>query len=278
MLAIIKKYMAVLFGSALAALSLDLFLIPGDIAPGGISGISIILHHLLNIPVGISILALNIPILFLGLKYFSTGFVLSSLIGMTALSAFTEGFSFLSPITGDLLLSAVYGGALMGVGLGIVFSVGASTGGTDIGAQILKKKFPSVSVGRFVLIIDAFIVFLAGLTFGKWEVILYSSVALYVCTYIIDLMVEGIEFAKVAYIISDKSREISKEISDILVRGTTALKASSHFTDSDKTVLMCVVKKYQISKLKQIIKNVDPNAFVILSDTREVLGNGFNKH
>ncbi len=274
----LKKNLLILLGTFTIALSLDLFLVPADIAPGGLSGVAIMLHHLFHIPVGVSILCLNVPILLWGLRHFSTGFVLSSLFGMTALSLLTDSLAFLRPITGDLILSAVYGGGLMGLGLGIVFTAGSTTGGTDIAAQILKKKFPSVSVGKFVLIIDAFIVSLAGLTFGKWEVILYSAVALYICTYIIDLMVEGIDFAKAAYIISDKAPEISKEISQNLVRGTTALKASSHFTGADKTVLLCVVKKYQLSKLKQIIKDVDPNAFVILSDTREVLGNGFKEH
>ncbi|MBE7023553.1 MAG: YitT family protein [Ruminococcaceae bacterium] len=278
MSAFLKKYLTVLLGSAITALSLNLFLIPADIAPGGLSGIAIILHHLASIPVGLSILIFNVPIFLWSLKYFDAGFMFSSLFGMVALSVLTDLFAWLSPVTGDILLSSVYGGALMGLGLGLVFSAGSTTGGTDIAAQILKKHFPSISVGRFVLIIDAFIVGLAGLTFGKWEVILYSATALYICTYIIDLMVEGIDFAKVAYIISDTPALISEEISNNLVRGTTALRAFSHYTGDEKTVLMCVVKKYQITKLKKLIKSLDPNAFVILSDTREVLGNGFKTH
>lgn len=275
---LLKKHLTVLLGTFVIALSLNLFLIPADIAPGGISGIAIILHHTLKFPVGLSILALNIPIFFWGLRHFNMSFMLSSLFGMTALSFMTDAFSWITPVTEDMLLSAVYGGALMGFGLGIVFTAGSTTGGTDIAAQILKKHFPAISVGKFVLIIDAFIVLLAGLTFGKWEVILYSAAALYICTYIIDLMIEGIDFAKIAYIISDKSALISDAISKSLIRGTTALNAFSHYTGADKTVLMCVVKKYQITKLKKIIKTIDPNAFVILSDTREVLGNGFKDY
>ncbi len=278
MLEKLKKYFTILLGTFIVAMSLDLFLVPADIAPGGLSGVSIILHHLTNIPVGISILVLNIPIFLWGLRNFSLSFMLSSLLGMFALSAFTDAFAFLKPVTSDILLSAIYGGALMGLGLGLVFQAGSTTGGTDIAAQILKKHFPSVSVGRFVLIIDAFIVLLAGLVFGRWEVILYSAAALYICSYIIDLLVEGIDFAKVAYIISDTPEEISAHISETLERGTTALHASSHYSGANKTVIMCVVKKYEITKLKKIIKLVDKNAFVILSDTREVLGNGFRNH
>lgn len=278
MLEKLKKYSTILLGTFIVAMSLDLFLVPADIAPGGLSGVSIILHHLTNIPVGISILVLNIPIFLWGLRNFNISFMLSSLLGMFALSAFTDAFAFLKPVTSDILLSAIYGGALMGLGLGLVFQAGSTTGGTDIAAQILKKRFPSISVGRFVLIIDAFIVLLAGLVFGRWEVILYSAAALYICSYIIDLLVEGIDFAKVAYIISDTPEKISAQISETLERGTTALHASSHYSGANKTVLMCVVKKYEITKLKKIIKLVDKNAFVILSDAREVLGNGFRNH
>ena len=275
MLAVIKKYLAVLSGTFIVAMSLDLFLVPADIAPGGLSGIAIILHHLANIPVGLSILFLNIPIFIWALRYFDAKFLFSSLLGMVSLSILTDAFAWIKPVTSDMLLSAVYGGALMGLGLGIVFISGSTTGGTDIAAQILKKHFPSISVGKFVLIIDAFIVVLAGLTFGRWEIILYSSVALYICTYIIDILAEGIDFAKVAYIISDNPKAISSEISVRLERGTTALHGSSHYSGAQKTVLLCVVKKYEINRLKKLIKEIDKDAFVILSDAREVLGNGF---
>ncbi len=278
MSAFLKKYGVTLLGALIMAISLNLFLIPADIAPGGLSGVAIIIHHLANIPVGISILLLNIPLFLCSIRYFSAGFMISSLFGMIFLSVFTDVFTFLKPVTSDLLLSAVYGGVLMGIGLGLVFRVGSSTGGTDIGAQILKKHFPFVSVGRFVLIIDAIIVTLAGLTFGRWEVTLYSAIALYICSYIVDLLIEGIDFAKVAYVISENSKEISDEISKSLERGSTALHATSHYTGKDKTVLMCVVKKYEINKLKKLIKQIDENAFVILLDAREVLGKGFKGH
>ncbi len=278
MLAVVKKHLTVLLGTFIVSISLDLFLVPADIAPGGLSGVAIILHHLANIPVGLSILFLNIPIFIWALRHFDAQFMFSSLFGMVSLSILTDTFAWIKPVTGDMLLSAVYGGVLMGLGLGIVFISGSTTGGTDIAAQILKKHFPAISVGKFVLIIDAFIVALAGLTFGRWEVILYSAVALYICSYIIDLLVEGIDFAKVAYIISDKPKIISSEIFAHLERGTTALHGSSHYSGAEKTVLMCVVKKYEIGKLKKLIKEIDKDAFVILSDTREVLGNGFKAH
>ena len=164
------------------------------------------------------------------------------------------------------------------MGIGTVFFAGTTTGGTDIAAQILKKRFPSFSVGRFILLIDAVIVTFAGLVYNKWEVALYSAAALYISTGVIDLITEGVDFAKVLYIISDKPREIAEEISRRLEHGTTMLYGSSVYTGKDKTVLMSVVKKYEIGKLKKIINGIDENAFVIVSDAREVLGRGFKQH
>ncbi len=275
---LIKRYALTIIGAAIVALSLDLFLIPAEIAPGGVSGLAIVINHLTGFPVGLVILTLNIPIFLLGARNFSKGFVVISLFGMISLSLITDIFSFLTPVTGDMLLSSVYGGVLMGCGIGLIFRENASTGGTDIVAHVLRKRFPGFSVGRFVLLIDAVIVVLAGLIYHKWEVVLYSAIALYISSYIIDLLVEGVDFAKVAYVISDKSKEIAEKISAELEHGTTALKGSSMYTGNDKTVLMCVVKKYEIGKLKEIIQREDGNAFVIVSDTREVLGNGFKRY
>lgn len=275
---LIKRYALTIIGAAIVALSLDLFLIPAEIAPGGVSGLAIVINYLTGFPVGLVILMLNIPIFLLGARNFSKGFVVISLFGMISLSLITDLFSFLTPVTGDMLLSSVYGGVLMGCGIGLIFRENASTGGTDIVAHVLRKKFPGFSVGRFVLLIDAVIVVLAGLIYHKWEVVLYSAIALYISSYIIDLLVEGVDFAKVAYVISDKPKEIAEKISAELEHGTTALKGSSMYTGNDKTVLMCVVKKYEIGKLKEIIQREDDNAFVIVSDTREVLGNGFKRY
>lgn len=274
----IKKLLCVLLGTLIIAVSLNMFLVPANIVPGGISGLAIIVNRVTGIPLGLLILVFNIPVFIWGLKHFSRRFILFSLAGMFFLSAFTDIFSFIRPVTGDIMLSAVYGGALMGFGIGLVFWAECTTGGTDIAARILKKQYPFISVGRFVLIIDAFIVFLAGLVFGKWEVILYSAIVLYISSFLIDLITEGGDFAKVAYIISDKQEQISNAISNQLERGVTVLHGSSLYSGKKKAVLLCVVKKYEIAKLKRIIKETDSCAFVIVSDAREVLGNGFKSH
>ncbi len=274
---VIKNIFTVILGTISVAIALDAFLAPGNIAPGGISGLSIVINYLINIPLGILIFVLNIPIFLLGLKHFNHKFLLYSLGGMLLLSVFTDLFVNIPRITEDLLLSAIYGGALLGLGIGLVFSVGCTTGGTDIVVQILKKKYPGISVGRFVLIVDAFIVVLAGVIFAKWEVMLYSAIAIYISTILIDIIVEGGDAAKTVYIISDKNADIAQQISLRLVRGTTLLHGSSFYSKESKEVLLCVVKKHQIATLKEIIKQIDPNAFVIFTDARQVVGRGFDR-
>ncbi len=278
MLARIKNLLTVISGTFVVAIALDVFLAPGNIAPGGISGLSIVINYLSDIPLGILIFVLNIPIFLLGLKYFNRRFMLYSLGGMLLLSIFTDLLVGIPRITEDLLLSAIYGGATMGLGIGLVFSAGCTTGGTDIVVQILKKNFPSISTGRFVLIVDAFIVAIAGVVFAKWEVMLYSAIAIYISTILIDIIVEGGDAAKSVYIISDRSKDIAEQISLQLTRGTTLLHGSSFYSREDKDVLLCVLKKHQISTLKTIIKQTDPNAFVIFTDARQVVGRGFDNH
>ncbi len=278
MLAKLKNLITVILGTFVVAIALDVFLAPGNIAPGGISGLSIVINYITNIPLGILIFVLNIPIFLLGLKYFNRKFLLYSLGGMLLLSILTDLFAGIPRITDDLLLSAIYGGALLGLGIGLVFSAGCTTGGTDIVVQILKKKFPAISVGRFVLIVDAFIVAIAGFVFAKWEVMLYSAIAIYISTILIDIIVEGGDAAKTVYIISDQSEAIAEQISMQLTRGTTLLHGSSFYSKEEKDVLMCVLKKHQISMLKTIIRDTDPNAFVIFTDARQVVGRGFDNH
>lgn len=275
------KYAAVIAGAAIMALALNMFLIPAGIAAGGVSGLATLVSRLLApigaVSVGILILLINIPIFLWGTAHFERGYILNSLFGMLCLAFITDRLSFIKPITSDMILSSVYGGALLGAGMGTVFRAGATTGGTDIAAQILKKRFPAFSVGRFVLMIDAFVVLLSGAVYGKWENVLYSAAALAVSSYVLDILVEGVDFAKMVFIVSDKPNVISAEISKELEHGSTVLHASSPYSGRSKSVLMCVVKKYEIGKLKKIIRSSDKAAFFIVSDVKEVFGNGFAK-
>ena len=250
---------------------------PVRLAPGGVSGISTVVYHLSGISVGILIFVINIPIFILGFVNFGKRFVAWSVVGTFALALFVFLTEWVSPVTEDLLLASVFGGALLGLGLGVVIRVGATTGGSDIVAKSVYKRFPAVSIGQFILIVDILVIAFAGIVFGQWEIILYSGIALYISSKVIDAVVEGLDFAKAAFIISDKSDEIGKYVLEQMGRGVTGLSGCSLYTGRDRMVLMCVIKKHEINRLKSAIREIDPKAFVVLSDAREVLGQGFKE-
>ncbi len=272
----LKKYLYVLAGAAVMALSLDVFLVPARIAPGGVSGLATVISYFANLPVGIMIFVINIPILIWGVFEFDIRFLVSSIVGTLALSVFTEIFALcLHPVTDNEMLSAISGGVLMGFGMAMVLRTGSTTGGTDIVAKILKKRLPYFSMGLFILIIDAAVVVLSAAVSGKWEIMLYSGISLYVSTKVIDGILDGVNYGKMALIISDYAEDISKIISKKMHRGTTNLYGFSTFSGADKRVVMCVVRRNEIVKLKELVKNADEKSFVIVADVREVLGNGF---
>lgn len=274
----LKKYAIILIGSAIMGIAIDLFIEPAQIVSGGVGGLALIMNHLTNISVGAYIIIFNIPIFIVGVLNFSKRYMVYSLIGMLSMSFATDLFSFLKPITNDVILSSVFGGVLFGFGMGIVINVGATTGGVDILAMLLKKKFPEFSIGKFVLLLDILVVLLAGFVYQKWEAVLYSSVSLFVSSYVLDFVVDGVDFAKTAFVVSDKPSEISAMIAERIHRGCTGLLGVSMYNGSSKTVLMCVIRNYEIGKLKKVIKDIDPAAFVIVADVREVLGNGFKNY
>lgn len=271
----IKKYLVIVLGSAVMGMGLGLFLIPAQIAPGGISGLSTVLHYLTGFPTGVIMLIINIPIFIVGALNFSKKYIFISFFGMLMLSVFIELFSMFMPVTNDVILASVFGGAFSGIGIGLVFRYGATTGGTDIIVMLLKKRFKNMSTGNFVILVDAIIVIFAGIVFKKWETVLYSTLAMIVASYMIDTIVEGIDYAKAVFVISDHSENIAESISNKLFRGTTCLMGFSPYTMNEKNVLLCVVKRYEIAKLKKIIYETDKNAFVIISDAKEVFGRGF---
>lgn len=274
----IINFAAIIAGSAVMGAGLGLFLIPAQIAPGGISGLSTVFHYLTGLPTGFIMLIINIPIFIIGALNFSKKYIGISFFGMIMLSIFIEIFSLIKPITEDVILASVFGGAFSGIGIGLVFRYGATTGGTDIVVMLLKKRFKDMSTGKFVILVDAVIVIFAGIVFRKWETVLYSTIAMIVSSYMIDAIVEGVDYAKAVFVISDKTDKISENVSKILSRGVTCLNGFSPYSGKDKSVLLCVVRRYEISRLKKIIYDVDKDAFVVISEAKEVLGNGFGNY
>lgn len=274
----IVKLLFIVAGSLIMGLGLGLFLIPAKIAPGGVSGLATVINYATYVPVSILVVLINIPIFIVGSIKFSKKYMAVSFLGMIVLAFFIEVFSKITPITTDLILSSVYGGVFVGLGAGIVFKFGATTGGTDIIVMLLKKRFKDMSTGKFVVLVDLCIVIFAGVVFKTWETVLYSSVSMVVASFMVDAVVEGINYSKAVFIISDNVLLIADNISKDLSRGATCLSGFSPYTKNNKNVLLCVVRRFEISKLKKIIYETDKTAFVIVSEAKEVLGNGFKSY
>ena len=269
----VKDYAMIAVGVAMAVAGLNLFLVPNKIAAGGISGIATIFYHVFHIPLGLSIIVLNIPLFIFGLKLLGKSFTIKTIAGLLLYSALAEIIPI--PPIDDMFLGCIYGGVLVGVGIGLVIRAGGSTGGTDMAAKILNERFRSVGISVFVFALDFIVIAAAGFVF-KPEAALYAIASLFITTKIIDFITVGLSAAKAFYIISEKSDEISNEILKKMQRGVTAFAAKGQFSQQQKTVLLCVLRwRTEGPKLKKLVKNIDPNAFVIVADVKEVLGEGF---
>lgn len=275
---VIYEYTAITFGSLLVALSLNLFLVPNKIAAGGFSGIATVVYYVSHykLPVGMTMLALNIPAFILGVRTIGVDFGVKSVYGTVILSVLTDITTFVPCITYDKLLASVFGGALMGIGLAIVLLFGATTGGTEMLAKIIHKFISFISVGQILLGLDVAVIVLASVVFKNYELGLWAVLTLFACSKLIDAILEGVNFAKALIIISDKSDIIAEKILKELDRGVTGLHGVGMWTKTEKNVLLCVVKRHEVSRVKNLVKSIDQRAFVILTDVREVLGEGFS--
>lgn len=269
------EYINVLIGSAIIALAFNVFLLPNQIASGGVSGISTILLSVLGWEPAYVQWAFNIPLFIAGVVLLGKQFGVKTLVGTVFLPFVVFLTKNIEPWTNDALLSALFGGIAVGLGLGIVFRGNASTGGTDLAAQIITK-YTGLTLGTSVVLIDGLIVISAALVFDI-ERGLYALIALYVTSKTIDLVQVGFGRSKTAMIITNKQEEVREGILNKIDRGVTRLSAYGGFTDHERPVLMCVVDQREFTKLKQLVKTLDPTAFVVVMDASEVLGEGFKR-
>lgn len=272
---IILEIFYTILGSLIMAFATAQFLLPNHLSTGGFSGIATIVYYLLNIPIGTTNFVINIPLLILA--YFKIGkyFVAKAIGGTVLLSLFLNVLEGLPALTEDRLLACIYGGILMGLGTSLIFKASASTGGTDLITTIVKKYKAEARTSNVVIIFDTIIVLLNVLFFRTIEVGLYSAIAIYLMGKIIDISFEGINFSKMIFIISDKFLEISNNINEDLRRGTTGLYGKGMYTNKERTVLLCIANRSEVAKIRKIVEKIDKNAFIIISNAREVFGKGF---
>lgn len=272
---ILKRVLFIFIGAVLMAVGLEIFLVPNQVIDGGIVGISIILSHLLGWKLGLFIFLLNIPFFFIGYKQIGKTFALSTLFGISILSIATVLLHPVPAFTEDVLLATVFGGITLGIGVGIVIRYGGSLDGTEILAILANKKLP-FSVGEIIMFFNIFILGSAGFVFG-WNRAMYSLIAYFVAFKTIDIVIEGLDESKSAWIISEQYQEIGDAIIARLGRGVTYLNGEGAYTGDDKKVIFCVITRLEEAKLKSIVEDLDTSAFLAVANIAEVRGGRFKK-
>ena len=266
-------------GSALFAAGFAFFLEPNDLSSGGISGLALILVELLQFgSVGTVSILINLPLFILGGVKIGKRFFVGSLIGMLLSSLLIDGFTALHLPAVEPVIAIVYGGVLCGLGVGIVFMAGTSTGGSDILVRLLKLKYRNVPIGQISLTFDALVVLLTGIVFRDMNKALYTGITVFLCGKMVDAVVYRFDYSKVALIISKEYESIAKEIGDKLDRGATFLHGEGSYSGEETKVVLAAVKKQQITELKELVMALDPNAFVIVQEAHQVLGDGFHRY
>lgn len=274
----IKEITAVLLGSLLFAIGVDMFFTPYNIVVGGATGIASVLNYLFDLPIGVIIICINIPLLFLNALQSGWKFVLRTVIGVAATSVAIDVLATFLPIPEQSpMLSAILGGVSMGAGSGLLISRGYTTGGSDLVAWLLKPHFPKLSTGKLIMAVDVIIIAASALVMQNFEGVIYSIVSIYVFSLVLDLTVSGSTSAKAALIFSERYDEISARVLKELDRGTTLLHASGGYTKRERPALLCVVKPDELYRIREIVYAEDKGAFMIYLDIREVLGYGFSR-
>lgn len=271
------KYLAIALGSAVYAAGFQFFMYPNAIVSGGVVGIAMIINYFTAFPVGVMTIVFNIPLFIIAWRSFGREFLIASLAGMVVSSAFVDIFAVTGIVlTRDPMLASIIGGVIKGAGLGMIYYVGATTGGVDIVAKMLRRGYPHLNFGTIILIIDAVIIAAYAVILGKYDSAMYSVISMFVVSKVIDLALYGIDNSSLCFIISENSGELIKEIiSGHIHRGVTILEGEGAYSHRQKQVIMCVIKRPQIAELRRIVKNVDERAFFVVADAKNVFGNGF---
>ena len=274
-LRLIKKYLMITLGALIYAIAISLFLDPNNIAPGGVTGVSILVNRLSGIPTGTLNMLINIPIVLLGLWKFGWRFICSTLYALVLITVFINHLSIYNAITNDLLISAVLGGALIGVSLAIVFKYGATTGGSDIIVKVLRLRWKHIKTNIIFLCVDVLVICASWVVFKDMTVAFYAGLAVVINSVVMDYFLYGGDEAKLIYIISDYPEKMKERIMEELDLTATLIPAKGAYTNNDKEIIMIVVRKQIAPKVEEIVKDEDHNSFMIVSSASEIFGEGY---
>ncbi|MBR3474150.1 MAG: YitT family protein [Oscillospiraceae bacterium] len=273
------KVFVIVLGSFIFGFVFQAFLLPNQIVSGGVTGIAMILNAFTHWPIGLMVIMMNIPLFLIAWRHFGLDFLLGSLLGMGLSSAFVDLFALTGLVlTNEPMLASIIGGVIKGTALGMIYYYGASTGGIDIVAKLVRQRFSQLNFGTVVLIMDVAIILGYALIVGNYDSAMYSVIAMYVTTKVIDLVLYGLDNSCTCHIISEKSAELTRELtSGHMHRGVTILQGEGAYSHKQKHVILCVIKRSQIPELRRTIRALDENAFVIITEAKNVFGRGFEK-
>lgn len=265
-----------LIGCLIFSSAVTLFVSPNEISPGGLTGVSTALNYLFDLPTGITLFILNLPILIVGFIKFGGFFIFKTAIA-TSLLSLTLTFTdlILPSFEIDKILAAVFGGIMMGAGLSIVIRHGATTGGIDIIAKLINIKFRHLTVGKLILLMDGIVILFAAFVYGNIESVLYSVISMYASSRVMDIILYGADKGRIIYIVTQKENEICRDINNILCRGVTVLRAKGSYTGVERSMLFCTVRIHEVSSVYSVVEKHDENAFIVVSEAGEILGEGF---
>ncbi len=269
-------YLFVLAGTAIYALGVHVFTVPNQIAPGGVTGLATAVNALTSLPIGIFVSVINIPLILVGLKSLGRDFILKTLASTVFFTFLTDfAYQWIPVYQGNTLLAALFGGALIGLGIAAAFIRNGSTGGTDIINRMIQKKFPHLAIGKVVLVSDIVVIAFATFVFRELETALYAIISMFVCSKVIDSIIYGVDVGKMVMIVSNHCEEISKAVTEELGRGGTIIPARGAYSGQEREILLCALRNNEFYKIKRLVNQIDPSAFLIVTNAGEVLGEGF---
>lgn len=263
-------------GCLLYAVSMNMFNVPNQIAPGGVSGIATLLNYLFHTPIGVMVLAINVPIFLIAWKFLGWRFLLNSMIVTVLFSVAIDVTALFLPVyQGDRLLAALFGGVLSGAGMALIFIRGATTGGVDIISRLLRRKWPHLPMGRLIMFCDLFVVAAAWIVYGNMESALYAIIVIFVSGQVIDYLMYGTGNGKMLFVVTTRAQEIAGAVTKEMHRGVSILPVRGGYTGEEKNMLICAVRSSEVARLSRIIRRIDQNPFIVVAEAGEILGEGF---
>ncbi len=271
----LKSYLFALVGIILTAFGYSMFYLPPKIVSGGVTGLSTIIYHAFSVSPGLSYAVINLILLLISFRVLGKRFIINTLLGAGLMSLFTEIFSHIPPLVDDVVLCSIFGAIFYGFGVGLALVYGFSTGGTDILARLIQHYFPHAAIGTLLLFVDGAVILLGVFVIGEIALSLYGIISLFISSFAVNYLIRRLNVSKLAFVITEKGEECAKTLVSSLPRGVTVIDVKGAYTGEKKTLLMSALKEKEIPRFQNILTEIDPEIFIIYSESEQIFGNGF---